>query len=68
MSSSTAAGSQKLACLHSLHSGGEKASETSEASTDLLLLLLSLMARTFTCLKSGQGTDAEGNLEMALES
>lgn len=41
--------------------------KTSELSTDLLLLL-SLKARTFTWLKTGQGTDAEGNLEVAVDS
>lgn len=60
MSSSAGTGPQKLPGLYFLH--------TSEPSSDQLLLLPSLMARTFTWLKSGQGTDAEGSLEMAVES
>lgn len=68
MSISTAAGSQNLACLHPLHSGRGKANQkASEPSTDLLLLL-SLLDETFTWLKSGQGTDVEGKLEMAVRS
>lgn len=61
MSSSTAAGPQKLACLNFLHAF--------EPSSDQLLLLPPpLMARTFTWLKSEEGADAEGSLEMAVES